>query len=70
MWQAVGFLVGGYAFIALSYAWVWVIGAAISRDLTAQRFGRPSRTDLRAIGRMMAFWTAAYGFVAIVESLR
>lgn len=70
MWQAIGFLVGGYAFIALSYAQAWVIGAAMSRHLTARQLGRPSRTDLRVIGLMMALWTVAYSFVAIVESQR
>lgn len=69
MWQAIGFLVGGYAFIALSYAWVWVIGAWMSRHFTAKRLDRLTKTDFKAIGLMMALWTVVCSFVAILESL-
>jgi hypothetical protein len=57
MRQEIAILLGGYAFIAVSCAWTWSIGAAMLRSMSLRRTLRPSRTYLRTVLTVMAGWT-------------
>jgi hypothetical protein len=67
VWEQIAVLVGGYALIVLSYAWVWVIAAGISRRLSAERMDRITRADVKAVVAVMAAWSIAWALMVAME---
>jgi hypothetical protein len=65
-----GMLLGGYLLIVLSYAFVWVIAAGMSREVSAERTDQTTRADVKAVGFMMAVWTTALGLMMVVDWMR
>ena len=68
--MAAFWLIGGYALIVLSYAFVWGIAATFSQCHPSQRMNGLTRADVKAVLAMMCFWTTAWGVIEIFEVLR
>jgi len=65
-----GILFGGYGFILLSYAWVWMIAAGMSRYVSAEGLGRPGKADVKVALNMMALWTLAWALLMVMDCCR
>lgn len=70
MEQALGILLGGYAFILLSYVWVWAIGVGVAQGLSRRRGERVNRKDVAAVAGMLVVWTVACALLFIVDAWR
>ncbi len=60
MWERIAILIGGYGFIVLSYAWIWIIGVNMSQCLSAERMDRPTKADAKTLAGMWAMWTVVW----------
>ncbi len=60
MRQTMGVLIGGYAFIVMSYAWVWTIGLMASQHGGARHRDRPGAADVALVAGLGAAWTIAW----------
>jgi hypothetical protein len=70
VWTQIAILAGGYAIIFLSYAWVWVMATAMSREFPSQRLPGISRADVKRLGIMIGLWTIAWAVVQVVELVK
>jgi hypothetical protein len=70
MWTQMAILAGGYAIIVLSYAWVWVIATAMSREFPFQRLPGVSKADVKVLGITVALWNIVWAVLQPVELVK
>ena len=65
VWQEIGILVGGYGFILMSYAWVWMLAVGMSRYVSGERL-RFGRADAQTLAGILAFWTLTWSVMLLM----
>lgn len=66
--QSIVILIGGYALIVISFAWIWAICYVASWHDPARRVEAPTRGDLKALLGISAFWTLAWTVIVAAGS--
>jgi hypothetical protein len=60
MWRPIDILIGRHVFMALSYAWAWMLAAELSGQVVPDAAPRLTWADVRALVLLMAVWTRTW----------